>query len=205
MATEHTLARSLHDLGLAAWFGGALMGAVGVNVGVEAARSPSGRTRVANEAWDRWTPVNAVAIAAHLLGGLRLTQVNALRVVAQRGARGPVVAKVALTVAALGATAYARQQGRRLRDAGDVPAEDATTPQDGTPPDAASAQRQLTALQWAVPALTGALIVLSAKQGEQQRAGLAVRNVLDPEGIVRLARIGGGSWAALRLARRILR
>ena len=31
MAQDNTVARSLHDLGLAAWFGGSLMGAVGVN------------------------------------------------------------------------------------------------------------------------------------------------------------------------------
>jgi hypothetical protein len=29
MADDNTVARSLHDLGLAAWFGGSLMGAVG--------------------------------------------------------------------------------------------------------------------------------------------------------------------------------
>jgi hypothetical protein len=31
MAQDNTVARSLHDLGLAAWFGGSLMGAVGLN------------------------------------------------------------------------------------------------------------------------------------------------------------------------------
>jgi hypothetical protein len=31
MAQDNTLARSLHDLGLATWFGGSLMGAVGLN------------------------------------------------------------------------------------------------------------------------------------------------------------------------------
>jgi hypothetical protein len=29
--TDNALARTLHDLGLAAWFGGSLMGATGVN------------------------------------------------------------------------------------------------------------------------------------------------------------------------------
>ena len=31
MAADNTLSRSLHDLGLATWFGGSLMGAVGLN------------------------------------------------------------------------------------------------------------------------------------------------------------------------------
>jgi hypothetical protein len=34
----------------------------------------------------------------------------------------------------------------------------------------AAAQRQLAMLQWAVPALTGALVVISSYAGEQQRA-----------------------------------
>ena len=31
MDGDNTLARSIHDLGLATWFGGSLMGAVGLN------------------------------------------------------------------------------------------------------------------------------------------------------------------------------
>jgi hypothetical protein len=31
VAADNTLSRSLHDLGLATWFGGSLMGAVGLN------------------------------------------------------------------------------------------------------------------------------------------------------------------------------
>ena len=51
----------------------------------------------------------------------------------------------------------------------DVPVEDGTTPSEQTPDDVAAAQRQLKLLQWAVPALTGALVVVSAFAGEQQR------------------------------------
>ena len=31
MAQRNTLAHAMHDIGLAAWFGGSLMGAVGLN------------------------------------------------------------------------------------------------------------------------------------------------------------------------------
>ena len=31
MADRNTLVRTLHDVGLAAWFGGSLMGAIGLN------------------------------------------------------------------------------------------------------------------------------------------------------------------------------
>ncbi|MFF9496529.1 hypothetical protein [Streptomyces flaveolus] len=39
----------------------------------------------------------------------------------------------------------------------------------GHPIDLGSAQRQLACIQWAVPALTGRLVVLNALHGEQQR------------------------------------
>jgi hypothetical protein len=51
----------------------------------------------------------------------------------------------------------------------DVPAESGTKPSTRTPDDVASAQRQLRVLQWVVPALTGALVVVSAQAGEEQR------------------------------------
>jgi hypothetical protein len=45
----------------------------------------------------------------------------------------------------------------------------ATEPSWETTDDVASAQRQLRYLQWALPALTGTVVVLGAQQGEQQR------------------------------------
>ncbi len=47
-----------------------------------------------------------------------------------------------------------------------------------TPDDAARAQKQLKALQWIIPALTGALVVISAFAGEQQRASNVKKGVL---------------------------
>ena len=58
MAQDNTVARSLHDLGLAAWFGGSLMGAVGLNGAAGAVDPAEQRLRVANAGWARWTPVN---------------------------------------------------------------------------------------------------------------------------------------------------
>jgi len=52
----------------------------------------------------------------------------------------------------------------------DVPAHSGTEPAATTPPDVAAAQKKLALLQWAVPALTGALVVVSSFAGEQQRA-----------------------------------
>ncbi len=169
MAETNTLSRALHDIGLAGWFGGSLMGAVGVNAAAGTVDESGQRARVANAGWARWTPVNAGFIAAHLVGAGRLTWANKGRLTAQKGVAGATIAKGALTVAALGATAYARVVGQRVIEAGDVPVESGTEPGAQTPSDIAQAQRQLKALQWAIPGLTGGVLVLNALMGEQQR------------------------------------
>ena len=88
---------------------------------------------------------------------------------ASGGVAGATVAKAAVTGLALGATAYARALEERLMQAGDAPVEGGTTPAGDTPPDLAGAQRQLTVLQWVIPGLTGAALVLNALMGAQQR------------------------------------
>ena len=67
---RNTFTRSLHDLGLSAWFGGTLANAVALNPAAAEAGDNSASGRVANTGWDRWTPVNAVAIGAHLIGSV---------------------------------------------------------------------------------------------------------------------------------------
>ena len=42
MSSRTTIARSLHDVGAAAWFGGSLMGAVGVNGTILVLVAPQG-------------------------------------------------------------------------------------------------------------------------------------------------------------------
>jgi hypothetical protein len=167
--TDNTVARTLHDLGLAAWFGGSLMGATGVNGAAAVVKDPTQRLRVANSGWARWTPLNLAGIAAHLAGGAVLTGANKGRLAGQQGVAATSTVKTALTVAALGVTGYARVLGKKLERAGDVPVEGGTTPNSATPEDVARAQRQLTALQWVIPVLTGAVLVVSARMGEQQR------------------------------------
>jgi hypothetical protein len=168
-ANDNTVARTLHDLGLAAWFGGSLMGATGLNGAASVVDDPAQRLRVANTGWARWTPLNLAGIAAHLAGGAVLTGGNKGRLAGQQGAATASTVKAALTVAALGTTAYARALGKRLERAGDVPVEGGTSPDPTTPQDVARAQRRLTVLQWAIPVLTGAVLVVSARMGEQQR------------------------------------
>ena len=169
MTADNTVSRSLHDLGLATWFGGSLMGAVGLNGAAADVEEPTQRLRVANAGWNRWTPVNLAGIAAHVAGGAVLLGANKGRVASQQGVAQATVVKTALTGAALAATAWSRALGAKLDQAGEVSVEGGTDPGDDTPQDVAKAQRQLKVLQWVIPALTGAVLVLNARMGEQQR------------------------------------
>lgn len=178
-----TVSRSLHDVGLAAWFGGTLANAVALNPAAAQAGSPSATGAVANAGWDRWTPVNAAAIGSHLIGSVGQLLDNRDRVAAQQGVATMSMVKTGVTAAALAATGYSRLLGRKISQHHAVPAQDGTTPAASTPPELAAAQKQLTTLQWVIPALTGALVVISAFAGEQQRP----TNVLT--GITR--RLGG--------------
>ena len=177
MSKTDTMARSLHDLGLASWFGGSLMGAVGLNGAAAEVESPAQRARVANQGWARWTPVNGAAIGTHLLGALQMMRANRTRMELQSGVRAASYAKGAMTLAALGATAYSRVLGQRTMNAGDVPVAGATEPGPQTPPDVADAQRRLRLLQWAIPALTGGMLVLNSLMGEQQRPKNVLRGL----------------------------
>jgi hypothetical protein len=169
MPERNTVVRSLHDLGLAMWFGGSLAGAVGFNGAAADVPDEKLRLRVANAAWARWTPVNLAGIAAHLIGGAGLLYANKGRVAAQQGVAASTVAKAALTAAALGVTAYSRALGKQLEAADGEPVEGGTEPSPTTSPDIATAQRRLKVCQWLVPGLTAGLHVLNALHGEQQR------------------------------------
>ena len=179
MADQNSLARTAHDLGLAAWFGGTLMGAAGLNAAAAESGEPKERGRVANAGWARWTPINLAAIGAYTVGGVVLTFSNKGRMASQKGVLGLSIAKAAVTGLAFAATAYSRVLGQRIMEAGDVAVADGTTPLPETPEDVASAQKQLKILQWAIPAHVAALIVLSSKMGEQQRPAQVAEGIVD--------------------------
>ncbi|MFF4846289.1 hypothetical protein [Streptomyces collinus] len=130
------------------------LGAVGLN---EAARqegtTPTAQARIASAGWAKWTPVNAAAIAAHLYGGGGLLAVNAHRVCAQK--------RVA-------ASSYARVLRKKIELASSPDPED-TEKAAKHPIDIEKVQRQLSCVQWAVPALTGYLVILNDLHGAQQR------------------------------------
>ncbi|WP_344428095.1 hypothetical protein [Pseudonocardia ailaonensis] len=160
----------MNDLGLAAWFGGTLSNAIALNGAAAQASDPAERLRVADAGWARWAPVNLASIGVHLVGAIGIGYANKSRVATQKGVLASTVAKSVLTAAALGVTAYSRVLGKKVEQAEGRPTRGVTEPASDAPDDAAaSAQRQLALLQWTIPALTGALGVLNAVHGEQQR------------------------------------
>lgn len=182
MSERNTLVRSLHDLGLAAWFGGTLAGAVALNGAAADVPDPKLRLRVANAGWARWTPVNAIAIGTHLIGGAGLLYANRGRTAAQAGVGASTAAKLTVTGAALGVTAYSRVLGKKLQKADGVPVEGGTDPSATTPPDVAKAQKQLDVCQWLIPGLTAGILVLTSLQGEQQRPDQQLPGILAKSG-----------------------
>jgi hypothetical protein len=175
-SNRNTIIRSLHDLGAAAWFGGTLMGAVGINGASRDVKDPAERAAIASAGWARWAPVSAAAIGAHLVGGTGILLANRDRVRDQSGAGANTLIKSLLTAAAIGTTVYSGVLGAKIAaHAGSAPVEGGTVPSDGTPDKLAKLQQQQRVLQWATPVLTGGIIVLGAQQGEQQRASEQIR------------------------------
>jgi hypothetical protein len=174
MSSRTTLFRSLHDVGLAAWFGGNLMGAVGLNGAAAKARDPRERLALSSLGWARWAPIQFVAMAIHGVGGVALLVDNKTRLAAQREARINTAVKSAITFAAIGTTATSAVLGAKMASRADEGTEGVTEPGQFSSDELASAQRMQKVLQWVTPLLTGVLLVLAAQQGEQQRpfAGL---------------------------------
>jgi hypothetical protein len=175
-SNRNTVIRSLHDLGAAAWFGGSLMGAVGVNGGSKDVKDPAERAAVASAGWARWAPVSAAAIGAHAVGAIGIFLANRDRVRDQKGAAANSVIKTVLTVAAMGTTVYSGILGAKIAtEGGSAPVEGGTVPASETPDNVAKLQQQQRVLQWITPALTGGILILGAQQGEQQRASEQIR------------------------------
>jgi hypothetical protein len=198
-SNRNTIIRSMHDLGGAAWFGGTLMGAIGVNGASKDVKDPTERAKVASAGWARWAPISAAAIGAHLIGAVGLLRANSDRVRDQKGAGANTVIKTVLTAAAIGTTAYSGILGAKIATeasaepadgeilpSADAPVEGGTVPSEGTPDKVAKLQQQQRILQWVTPALTGGILILGAQQGEQQRASEQLRT-RDWSGIVKSA------------------
>jgi hypothetical protein len=174
VSERNTFIRSLHDIGLAAWFGGTLMGAVGLNGATAKAKDPTERLRLSSLGWAKWAPVQLVALAAHGIGGVGLIAGNKGRLATQPEARTNTIVKIVVTGLAGASSLYSGLLGRKIAAHAEEGAVGVTEPGDTTSEELAKAQRTQKVLQWVTPVLTAVLLVLAAQQGEQQRpvAGL---------------------------------
>ena len=163
------LARSVHDLTAAAWFGGSLMGAVGLNGATAKADDPSERTRLSSLGWKKWAPVQTAAFAAHLASLAPILAENKGRYAGQEGVMKWTWIKAAVTVAGAAVTLYAGILGRKVDELSEQGAVGATEPAPAADPKLAKAQSQLRRLQWAITAFAGTVVVLGAHHGEMQR------------------------------------
>lgn len=169
MMDRTTAATIAHDVGLAAWFGGAWMGAVGLNGATIEVDDHTQRTRVANAGWFRWAPIAGASLVAHVASAYvlgRFVRAPGHRGVGSRRLR---VLRTALTTAAVLSTIETGVSGQRVVRGGDVPVATAVTPIAATPPAVASAQRRLRVAQWLVPGFTGALLAVEVLQRRGHR------------------------------------
>jgi hypothetical protein len=169
VSQRNTFVRSLHDVGLAAWFGGSLMGVVGLNGAASEAKDATERLRISSIGWGRWSPVQFLAMVAHGVGSLGMLYSDQARLAKQGEARTNTTVKFVVTLAAAGITLYSGLVGRKQADHIGEPTEGATEASATSSSGLRAAQAQQKVLQWLIPALTSVLIVLAAQQGEQQR------------------------------------
>ncbi|PPH21855.1 hypothetical protein [Rathayibacter toxicus] len=169
MPSRNTFVRSLHDLGIAAWFGGSLMGAVGLNGAAATAAEPPERLRVASEGWARWAPVQLAAIVTHGVGGIGLLLANKTRLAVQRESRTATVVKTIVTGLAGAASVTAALAGAAQAEHSEQGAHGVTEPSPENSSELTTALKVQKVTQWAIPVLTAVIIILGAQQGEQQR------------------------------------
>ena len=163
------LARSAHDLGAAAWFGGTLMGAVGLNGATGKAKDPKERTRLSSLGWAKWAPVQTAAFVAHAAGGIGLILGNKGRVAAQDSVGSNTVLKSVITVIGMVLSLYSGILGKKVGELAEQGSAGATEPRPGASDELAKAQSQLNITQWLLPVISGIVVVMGAKQGEMQR------------------------------------
>lgn len=183
---NHAVAQAVHDVGSALWFGGTVMGVAGVNKSGSDLQQGIDRIRVAESAWNRFSPVQWLGIGATMLAGLRLTQVGGRRIALQKGFGTVGALKAGITVAGAVATAYAAYCGNRIgqlaeaaHQRGDhLEVHDATVPAAGTPAEIATWQRRQRLAQFVVPALAGANIVCGSYLVQSYRMGATGKGVL---------------------------
>ena len=174
MTEPSTTVRTLHNLGLATWFGGNLFGQVALNPTVSSISDRSERGRVLNEAWLRFNVVNGLAMVS-AVGAWRLGGLMEAESELGAGAEGLVKLKNVLLGAAIVNTVASAALGSRVASQapeGYTPVESGTEPAPETPAGAARAQRLIGFFgNGALVTLAGAAAVSAALEARGQRRG----------------------------------
>jgi hypothetical protein len=173
--------RAVHDVGLAAWLGGAMYGKLALNPALERISSHSERGSVANSAWNSYNPINAAGLGAAAVGwgAARLTETNPAML------SGPEktlsTAKDALMATAVVTGVASGVQGARLAKQapeGAVPVDTGTKPAPETPAKAATIQRTLGFLGNVNIAAGVALVAVNAVLAQLNHSRPAKRRAL---------------------------
>ena len=139
-------ARAAHDVGLAAWLGGAMFGKFAHNPSLEKIASHSERGSVSNAAWNGYNAINSAGLGAAALGwgAARFTEANGSKLTGAEKSLSR--AKDGLMAAAVLTGVGSGVQGARLAKQGPdgaVPVLTGTKPATETPAKAARIQRSL--------------------------------------------------------------
>ena len=147
--TVQDVNQALHNIGMATWVGGTIFGRYALNPAVRRVASHAERGAVANDAWNRFNALNAVALTVVGVGhvGGRLTE---LRFSNLSEREKPLVrAMDVFTAAGVTTGVLTGIQGRRLaKQAADgaVPVETGATPALETPDKAIRIQKSINTL-----------------------------------------------------------
>jgi hypothetical protein len=184
MTVSDTLAnttRAAHDVGLAAWLGGAMFGKFAHNPSLTRISSHNERGSVANAAWNGYNAIYATGLGAAALGwgAARFTEANPANLSGREKTLS--TAKDGLMAAALLTGVANLVQGARLAKQapdGAVPVETGTKPAVETPPQAARIQRSLGLLGNANVLAGVALVAVNAVLAQTNHSHPAKRRLL---------------------------
>jgi hypothetical protein len=179
--TVANVTRAAHDVGLAAWLGGAMFGKFAHNPSLEKISSHAERGSVSNAAWNGYNLVNTAGLGAAALGwgAARLTETKPANLSSTEQSLS--TAKDALMAAAVLTGVANGVQGARLaRQAPDgaVPVQTGTKPAPETPPKAARIQRSLGVLGNLNIASGVALVAVNALLAQTNHSRPAKRRAL---------------------------
>ena len=195
-----TTTRAAHDVGLAAWLGGAMFGKFAHNPSLVRIASHTERGAVANTAWNAYNPINAVGLGVAALGwgAARFTQTRPDNLTGVERTLS-TIKDVLMGAAVVSGVANGIQGARLARQAPDgaVAVETGTTPAPETPPPAARIQRSLRLLGNLNIASGVALVAVNGVLAQTNHDHPAPRRALPTDGGLSPLWIGSALSTAL--------